>query len=183
MATNRQRRCGKPPSPKHLKLVGGWSEEFNINPLNTTLQHQWNDLGTLTLNGLFHHDFMGSSPNLFSLISSLSLDFAVVYINFVPLAATRLNHLHIFGNNSCDMFIYGVDNRPHFAQVLEVLNIETNNGCDFSWMYGLQDFRDSLRKCTNLWEFRFAGCQCPSSLDIVTTYIPCCTFRHGPSRN
>ena len=154
-------------SPKHLKIVGGYLEECNVAPLKA-LQHQWNDLDTVTL---VDHDFMDSPPDVFSRISSLTLEFCCG-LNFIPPSATRLKHVRISENNVCDIFTYAVDHNPHFPQVLEVLEIESTNGCDFSYMYEPQDFRDRLRKCTNLREFRFATCYSNELDTDVAAYIP-----------
>lgn len=157
-------------SPKHLELAGGWDEECNVKPLKA-LEHQWSDLDTLTLTGICDQDFMGNAPNVFSQISSLTLDFCCG-LNFIPPAATRLKHVRILENNACDMFIYAVDHNPYFPQVLEVLEIEGTNNCDFSCMYEPQDFRDRLLACTNLREFRFAAGYSDGLDTDLASYIP-----------
>ena len=37
-----------------------------------------------------------------------------------------------YGNDACDNFIHAVGSIHNFAQVLEVLDIESTNGCDFT---------------------------------------------------
>ena len=139
---------------KHLESVTGFLRrlpcrafERSLNTSGTTSIHSvsrisptatsWND---------------GNSPSVFSRISSLTLDHCCGCN--IPPAASRLGHLRILENSACDMFIYAVDHTdPHFAQVLEVLEITSTNGCDL-YYHRPQDFRDRIRKCTNLREFR-----------------------------
>jgi hypothetical protein len=64
------------------------------------------------------------------------------------------------------------DNVPNLTKVLEVLEIEGTNGCDFAIIYDPQDFKDRLRKCTNLREFRWAACV-EDNLDTdMASYLP-----------
>ena len=136
-----------------------------------TLQHHWNGLVTLTLAGILDHDFMGSPPDMFSRISSLTLELCFG-LNFIPPSATRLKHVRILENNACDIFAHAIDHNPYFPQVLEVLEIESTTSCDFSYMYEPQDFRDRLQKCTNLREFRFAAGYLYGLDTDLASYIP-----------
>jgi len=156
--------------PKHLKLAVGFFEDCYVEPLEA-FHHQWNNLDTLTLDSICVHDFIARVPNVFSGISSLTLELCCGS-EFIPPTATRLKHVCILDNNACDMFIYGVDHNPYFARVLEVLEIESTNGCDFHYGYKPQDFRDRLRKCTNLREFRFAASYKDSLDTDLVSYIP-----------
>lgn len=92
-------------------------------------------------------------------------------LDFLPHAATRLRHLRIFENNACDIFIHAVNHNPHFAQILEVLEIASTNPYDFSH-YTPQDFRDCIRKCANLREFRVAAGYRDSLDTDLASYIP-----------
>ena len=157
-------------SPKHLELFALMDEDCHIKPLNT-LQHQWNDLESLTLRNIGNHDFMKRAPKSFSRISSLTLDHCVGPEYFPP-GITHLKHLRALENGCCDMFCYGVDNVPNLTKVLEVLEIKSTNGCDFANIYYPQDFKDRLRKCTNLREFHLAAGY-RDNLDIdLASYIP-----------
>jgi hypothetical protein len=158
-------------SPKHLELFA--SEEYEdccIKPLNT-LRHQWNDLESLTLRNICEHDFMKDAPEVFSRIFYLTLDHCCGPAYFPP-SVTRLKHLRALENDSCDTFCYGIDNVPNLAKVLEVLEIESTNGCDFAYIYYPQDFKDRLRKCTNLREFRLAASYQDSLDTDLASYIP-----------
>jgi len=156
--------------PKHLRLAVGFFEDCYVEPLEA-FHHQWNNLDTLTLDGICDNDFIERVPNVFSGIPSLTLDLCCG-LDFIPPTATRLKHLCILDNNACEMFICGVDHNPYFAQVLEVFEIESTNGCDFQSGYEPQDFRDRLRKCTNLREFRFAAAYQDSLDTDLVSYIP-----------
>ena len=158
-------------SPKHLELYAS-SDYCNchIKSLNT-LEHQWNDLESLTLRNVNDHDFMKRAPKTFSRISSLTLDHCVGPGYFPP-DITRLKHLRAVENGCCDMFCYGVDNVPNLTKVLEVLEIESTNGCDFAYIYYPQDFKDRLRKCTNLREFRLAAGYLDNLDTDLASYIP-----------
>jgi len=72
------------------------------------------------------------------------------------------------------MFINAVEYEcnPGLAQQLEVLDIQTTNGCDMSHQYEPQDFRDWLKKCTNLREFRHAACIWDGLDTMIAAYIP-----------
>jgi hypothetical protein len=155
--------------PKHLKLVAGFFEDCDVEPLKA-FQHQWNDLETLCLDSISNYDFMENPPSVFSRISSLTLDHCSG-LDFLPPAATRLRHLRILENNACDMFIHAVNHNPHFAQVLEVLEIASTNSCDFPH-YKPQDFRDCIQKCANLREFRVAAGYRDSLDTDLASYIP-----------
>ena len=157
-------------SPKHLELISGRDEEFNVESLKD-FEDNWNDLDTLTLTNICDNTFMENPPDVFSRISSLALVYCCG-LNFIPPAATRLKHVRILENNACDMFIHAVDHNPCFPLVLEVLEIESTNGCDFSKEYEPQDFRDRLLKCTNLREFRFASGYSDSMDTDLASYIP-----------
>ena len=61
---------------------------------------------------------------------------------------------------------------PNLTNVLEVLEIESTNGCDFACAYDPQDFRDRLRKCMNIWEFRLAASYRDSLDTDLASYIP-----------
>jgi hypothetical protein len=63
-------------------------------------------------------------------------------------------------------------NIPNLTKVLEVLEIKSTNGCDFSYDYDPQDFKDRLRKCTNLREFRLAASYRDSLDTDLASYIP-----------
>ena len=161
-------------SPKQLELFASMDyEDCYIKPLNA-LGHQWNDLESLTLRNICKPDFMKRAPKVFSRITSLTLDHCSGIEYLPPDIGTHLKHLRILENNSCDMFSYGVDNvlNVTVTKVLEVLEIESGDGCDFAYIYDPQDFKDRLRKCTNLREFRLAASYC-DSLDIdLASYIP-----------
>ena len=159
-------------SPKHLELSPSADTAISchIKPLNT-LQHQWNDLESLTLHDIGDCDFIKRAPKIFSQISSLTLNHCVGPEHFPP-NLTRLKHLRTVENGACDMFSYGVDNVPNFTKVLEVLEIESTNGCDFSNTYDPQDFKDRLRKCTNLREFRLTAGYVDSLDTDLASYIP-----------
>ncbi|KIM40585.1 hypothetical protein M413DRAFT_164365 [Hebeloma cylindrosporum] len=59
-------------------------EECSLRPLKV-LQPQWNDLDTLTLSGMADSgNFMGMPPDVFSQISSLTVNFCSG-LNFIPL--------------------------------------------------------------------------------------------------
>ena len=115
---------------------------------------------------------MKRAPKVFSRISYLTLDHCSG-IQYFPPGVTGLKHLRVLENNSCDMFSHGVDNIPNLTKVLEVLEIESTNGChDFADIYYPQDFKERLRKCTNLREFRLAASY-EDSLDTdLASYIP-----------
>jgi hypothetical protein len=162
-------------SPKHLELFPSMdAEDCHIKSLNG-LRHQWNDLESLTLHNLCKPNFMKHAPKVFSRISSLSLDHCSgTGIEFLPPDVTHLKHLRISENNSCDMFCFGVDKAPNIMKGLEVLEIETKYGGahDFIYTYIPQDFRDRLRKCTNLREFRLAASYQDSLDTDMASYIP-----------
>ena len=62
-------------SPSHLEIVVVFDEDCNVEPLKgLELEHQWNDLDALTLTGICEHEFMENPPDVFSRISSLTLD-------------------------------------------------------------------------------------------------------------
>lgn len=72
------------------------------------------------------------------------------------------------------MFAYAMDNpqNPDLAGQLEVLEIQTTNGCDMSHGYEPQDFRDRLQKCTRLRELHYAAC-ISDGLDVnLAAHIP-----------
>ena len=70
------------------------------------------------------------------------------------------------------MFSYGVDHVLNLTKVLEVLEIESTTRCDFANIYYPQDFKDRLRKCTNIREFRLAASY-GNNLDTdLASYIP-----------
>jgi hypothetical protein len=158
-------------SPKHLELFASTEyEDCYIKTLNS-LRRQWNDLESLTLHNICEPDFMKHAPKVFSRISSLTLNHCSGTEHFPP-DVTHLKHLRLLENNSCDMFSYAVDNFPNLAKGLEVLEIKSTNGDDFLDIYDPQDFRERLRKCTKLRQFRFAA-NYPNSLDIdLASYIP-----------
>ena len=159
-------------APKHLELIASVDcEDCHVEPLNT-LKHQWNDLESLTLHNICEPNFLTRAPNVFSQISSLTLDHCCSIEDF-PIALTGLKHLRILENNACDMFGNAVDNIPSdMTNGLEVLEIESTNGCDFACAYDPQDFRDRLRKCTNLSEFRLAASYRDSLDTDLASYIP-----------
>ena len=162
-------------SPKHLELFAFMDyEECYVRGLNT-LKHQWNDLESLTLRNFCKPNFMKRAPKVFSRISSLTLDLCSGSgIEYLPPDGTHLKHLRILENNSCDMFCFGVDKAPNIMKGLEVLEIETKYGHqnDFIYTHIPQDFRDRLRQCTSLREFRLAACY-EDSLDTdMASYIP-----------
>jgi hypothetical protein len=71
------------------------------------------------------------------------------------------------------MFGNAVDNIPsNMTNGLEVLEIESTNGCDFACAYDPQDFRDRLQKSTNLSEFRLAASYRDSLDTDLASYIP-----------
>lgn len=155
-------------SPKHLEL---WElQDCDIDSLNT-LQHQWNQLESLTLRNVSNCDLMTHVPKIFSQISSLTLD-RCNGPDYCLTAVTHLKQLRILENDACNVFCYGVDNVQNLTKVLEVLEIETTNGCDFAFVYVPREFRDRLRKCRHLREFRLAASY-PDSLDTnLASYIP-----------
>ena len=60
----------------------------------------------------------------------------------------------------------------NLTKVLEILEIESTNGSDFSIIYDPQEFKDRLRKCTILWEFWLAACW-RNNLDTdLASYFP-----------
>jgi len=157
-------------SPKHLALFPTPDIiSCRIKPLNT-LQHQWNDLESLTLHNIGACGFIKRAPKIFCQISSLTLNHCVGPEHF-PRDLTRLKHLRTLENGACDMFCYGVDNVANFTKFLEVLEIESTNGCDLN-MYYPQDFKDRLRKCTNIREFRLTAGYMDSLDTYLAFYIP-----------
>ena len=69
------------------------------------------------------------------------------------------------------MFTSAVDEIPNLRNVLEVLGLESTNNCDL-YKYDPQNFRDRLRKCTNLRKIRLAASY-EDSLDTdLASYIP-----------
>ena len=141
-------------SPKHLTMSGGFYEDCNIVPLRD-LHHQWTDLQGLTFVGMASNQILHDAPSVISLISSLTLDYCCG-LHYVHPNAANLADLVIIGNNACDMFISGIDDNPTLAHTLETLEVVSGvGGTEFSYDYDPEDFRDALRKCTNLRTFRF----------------------------
>jgi hypothetical protein len=158
-------------SPNHLDLYASADcEDCHVEPLDT-LKHQWDDLESLTLRNICEPDFMTRAPNIFSQISSLTLDHCCCIEDF-PITLTGLKHLRVLENNACDMFGNAVDNIPNLTNVLEVLEIKSTNDCDFACAYDPQDFRDRLRKCMNIWKFRLAASYRDSLDTDLASYIP-----------
>jgi hypothetical protein len=145
-------------------------EDCHVEPLDT-LKHQWDDLESLTLRNICEPEFMTRAPNIFSQISSLTLDHCCCIEDF-PITLTGLKHLRVLENNACDMFGNAVDNIPNLTNVLEVLEIKSTNDCDFACAYDPQDFRDRLRKCMNIWKFRLAASYRDSLDTDLASYIP-----------
>jgi len=159
-------------SPKHLSILAGYEEEFTFEGLKT-LKRPWTELETLTLRDNIKASVIDNAPDYFSRISALTLEWCCSQ-NLVPPGATRLKELRIIENNACDMFAYAVDNpqNPNLAGQLEVLDIQTTNGCDMTHGYEPQDFRNRLQKCTRLRELYYAAC-ISDGLDVnVAAYIP-----------
>ena len=159
-------------SPKHLRIVAGYAEEFTFEGLKT-LRRPWTELETLALCNNTRSSVIDEAPDYFSRISALTLEYCCSQ-NLVPPGATRLKELRIIENNACDMFAYAVDNplNPDLAGQLEVLDIQTTNGCDMSHGYEPQDFRDRLQKCTRLRELHYAAC-ISDNLDVnLAAHIP-----------
>lgn len=159
-------------SPKHLHIVCGFDEECRIKPLRN-LQHQWVELETLTLTNNINPDIFKESPEVLSQITSLTLDHCCAW-DLVPSNAKRLKDLRIFENNACDMFCYAVDDKrnPGFAKQLEVLLIQTTNGCDMGGRYEPKGFRLRLQRCTKLRELHYTAGMI-NNLDVrLAEYIP-----------
>ena len=115
--------------PKHLEIFAPKKyEDCYIRPLNA-LKHQWNDIESLTLHNICQADFMKRAPKVLSQISSLTSDHCHGTAYFPP-ALTRLKHLRVLENSACDAFNYGANNISNFAEVLEVLEIESTDGYD-----------------------------------------------------
>ncbi|PPQ80656.1 hypothetical protein CVT26_007120 [Gymnopilus dilepis] len=159
-------------SPKHLNMLAGYNEGYEVEGL-AALRQPWDELETLRLTSLTGSSAIEKAPECFSRISSLSLYYCCAH-NLVPRNAKRLKRLWITENNACDMFCYAVDHEgnPGLAEQLEVLGIETTNGCDMSHAFEPEDFRERLKKCTNLRELHYFA-DGSESLDVMLAgYIP-----------
>ncbi|KAF8962394.1 hypothetical protein BDZ97DRAFT_1824861 [Flammula alnicola] len=159
-------------SPSHLTIHAGWDEEANFVHLND-LQHRWIHLQSLSVQGQCRSVADSSElPIIFSQISSLTLSYCCAF-NFIPPGGTtNLKHLRIEENDAFDMFIMAFDGNPALAETLEVLDLESTNGCDFALGFEPEDLRNRLTRCTNLRELRLAvGHQ--DGLDTnLASYIP-----------
>ncbi|KAF8962395.1 hypothetical protein BDZ97DRAFT_1759257 [Flammula alnicola] len=159
-------------SPRHLTIHAGWNEEAEFADL-TVLQPQWTDLQNLRLESICQ-DIADSSelPLIFSQISSLMLNHCCSF-NFIPPGgATNLKHLRIIENDSFDMFMMAFDGNTALAETLEVLDVESTNGCDFTHAFDSEDVSDRLQRCTNLRELRLAVGHHDGMDTILASCIP-----------
>ncbi|KAF8962400.1 hypothetical protein BDZ97DRAFT_2076399 [Flammula alnicola] len=158
-------------SPNHLTISSDRLEEANFANLKV-LQHQWTDLQTLHLMYLCQYiEDSNELPTIFSQISSLTLSFCCSF-NFIPPGGTtRLKHLRTQENGAFDMFMTAFDENPALAETLEVLDVESTNGCDFT-QFGFEELQDRLERCTNLRELRLVVGHHHGLDAILASYIP-----------
>ncbi|KAF8159181.1 hypothetical protein B0H34DRAFT_702391 [Crassisporium funariophilum] len=157
-------------SPTHLQVVAGYIEECNLRHINK-LQHQWNELQSVTLVNVCT-DITGPEdvPRVFSQIESLSLIYCCGLQIVPPGGFKKLKTLIITQNNALDMFNFAFDLNPHFAHGLEELEIQSTNGCDLQYDFYVGDFHNRLKQCKNICQLRLA---LNHDIDVgLAPYIP-----------
>ncbi|PPR05336.1 hypothetical protein CVT26_011599 [Gymnopilus dilepis] len=137
-------------SPKHLTLITCNEDIGELASLDR-LEHRWMELETLRLEDvsdiLWNKDDWATTV---STVKAITLSYCSALRLNVEGGFPNLTKLRIIENDAMATFARAGQDITGFSKRLEVLHLQSTNGCDARTKSDLMRFRDRLKKCTHL---------------------------------
>ncbi|CAA7265005.1 unnamed protein product [Cyclocybe aegerita] len=155
-------------SPTHLEVQANVDESIDLSPLDK-FKNPWTALRSLRMGGVC--SFSEWPAVIAGQVESIDLTYSHAIHWTSSGGFPNLKRLKMEENNAIDMFLFAMKEIPGLLARLEVLHLQSTNGCDLQYDFTPRNLQMKLRRCHVLKDLCIALAQEDSDLGLAR-YLP-----------